>query len=92
MSKMFEDLRVICRRTELVIDLLCLQYVDYCYNLLLQGLHFLHTCFLKSHGHLKSSNCVIDSRWVLKITDYGLNNMKANQIEDIGEYEKYRRK
>ncbi|XP_064649697.1 atrial natriuretic peptide receptor 1-like isoform X2 [Lineus longissimus] len=56
---------------------------------LTDGLHFLHASFLKSHGHLKSSNCVIDSRWVLKITDYGLNNLKANEVEDAGEHEKY---
>ena len=26
---------------------------------------------IKSHGHLTSTNCVIDSRWTCKITDYG---------------------
>lgn len=36
-----------------------------------RGLDFLHKSPVKSHGNLKSSNCVIDSRWVLKLTDYG---------------------
>ncbi|KAL4223762.1 hypothetical protein ACF0H5_017228 [Mactra antiquata] len=36
-----------------------------------RGLDFLHRTPVKSHGNLKSSNCVIDSRWVLKLTDYG---------------------
>ena len=27
---------------------------------------------LGSHGHLTSTNCVIDDRWVCKVTDYGL--------------------
>ena len=31
------------------------------------------------HGNLKSSNCVIDSRWVLKLTDFGLYHFKAKQ-------------
>ncbi|XP_060569743.1 atrial natriuretic peptide receptor 2-like [Ruditapes philippinarum] len=36
-----------------------------------RGLDFLHKSPVRSHGNLKSSNCVIDSRWVLKLTDYG---------------------
>jgi guanylate cyclase 2F len=27
---------------------------------------------LRVHGALTSRNCVVDARWVLKITDYGL--------------------
>jgi hypothetical protein len=27
----------------------------------------------------------------MKITDYGLNNMRANQKDEMGEYEKYSR-
>ncbi|KAH3894135.1 atrial natriuretic peptide receptor 2-like isoform X2 [Dreissena polymorpha] len=36
-----------------------------------RGLEFLHKSIVRSHGNIKSSNCVIDSRWVLKLTDYG---------------------
>ncbi|KAH3772974.1 hypothetical protein DPMN_174322 [Dreissena polymorpha] len=32
---------------------------------------YLHNSAIKVHGHLSSSNCVIDSRFSLKITDYG---------------------
>lgn len=32
---------------------------------------------INSHGRLKSSNCVVDNRWVLKITDYGLVEFKS---------------
>lgn len=39
--------------------------------LLLQGMAYIHSSSLVSHGRMKSSNCVVDSRWVLKITDYG---------------------
>ncbi|KAH9525533.1 Nitrogen permease reactivator protein [Bulinus truncatus] len=38
---------------------------------LARGMEYLHKTTLRSHGNLKSSNCVIDSRWVLKITDFG---------------------
>ena len=36
---------------------------------------YIHTSLLRYHGNLKSGNCVIDSRWVLKITDYGVSDM-----------------
>jgi len=36
-----------------------------------KGMVYLHTSPLKVHGHLSSPNCVIDSRFSLKITDYG---------------------
>ncbi|KAI8520096.1 hypothetical protein Bbelb_033530 [Branchiostoma belcheri] len=38
---------------------------------IVKGMDFLHRSALVSHGNLKSSHCVIDSRWMLKITDYG---------------------
>lgn len=48
-----------------------------------QGMHYLHSTDIRSHGNLKSSNCVVDSRFVLKIADFGLHSLrKANNDED----------
>ncbi|XP_062598813.1 atrial natriuretic peptide receptor 2-like, partial [Saccostrea cucullata] len=37
------------------------------------GMKYLHSSVLKSHGRLKSSNCIIDNRWTVKVTDYGVS-------------------
>lgn len=37
-----------------------------------QGMRYIHSSQIKIHARLKSANCVVDGRWVLKITDYGL--------------------
>lgn len=41
-------------------------------------MEYLHSVDIKFHGHLTSSNCVVDSRWILKITDHGLREFKAH--------------
>ncbi|KAI5638618.1 adenylate and guanylate cyclase catalytic domain-containing protein [Phthorimaea operculella] len=38
---------------------------------LVKGLRYLHASPLRVHGRLSSRNCVVDSRWVLRLTDYG---------------------
>ncbi|KAG1682085.1 Retinal guanylyl cyclase 2 [Nymphon striatum] len=38
---------------------------------LVKGMRYIHNSPVKYHGRLTSRNCVVDSRWVLKITDYG---------------------
>lgn len=48
---------------------------------------FLHNSVIVSHGNLKSSNCVVDSRFVLKITDYGLQSLRTSSCpEDTHAY------
>nr|CAH8838712.1 unnamed protein product [Trichobilharzia regenti] len=37
-----------------------------------KGMRYVHSSPLKKHGWLKSTNCCVDGRWVVKITDYGL--------------------
>ncbi|XP_018019418.1 atrial natriuretic peptide receptor 1 isoform X2 [Hyalella azteca] len=52
---------------------------------LLQGLNFLHKSALKMHGNLKSSNCVIDSRFVLKLSGFGLLSFRNDDYQERGE-------
>ncbi|PIO29692.1 hypothetical protein AB205_0083680, partial [Aquarana catesbeiana] len=35
-----------------------------------KGMSYLHSSKTEVHGHLKSTNCVVDSRMVVKITDF----------------------
>ncbi|CAB3407869.1 unnamed protein product [Caenorhabditis bovis] len=61
---------------------------------LVKGLYFLHNSEIRSHGRLKSSNCVVDSRFVLKVTDFGLHKLHAleeTNIEEIGEHAFYKK-
>ena len=39
------------------------------------------------HGNMKSSNCVVDSRFVLKLTDFGLLAVRRNLDLDADSYE-----
>lgn len=43
-----------------------------------QGMKYLHLRGL-THGRLKSTNCLVDGRFVLKITDYGLPMILQSQ-------------
>ncbi|KAM9293954.1 atrial natriuretic peptide receptor 1 [Gastrophryne carolinensis] len=56
-------------------------------NDIVKGVLFLHNSVIGSHGNLKSSNCVVDSRFVLKITDYGLASFRgSSDSEDSHAY------
>uniref|UniRef100_A0A8D2GS00 Guanylate cyclase n=1 Tax=Urocitellus parryii TaxID=9999 RepID=A0A8D2GS00_UROPR len=40
-----------------------------------KGMSYLHASKIEVHGRLKSTNCVVDSRMVVKITDFGCNSI-----------------
>lgn len=49
-----------------------------------QGIKYLHNRDI-IHGRLKSRNCVVDGRFVLKVTDYGYNEILIAQSIDTEE-------
>ena len=55
-------------------------------------MNYLHHSPFGSHGHLSSSNCVVDNRWVCKITDYGCANFKARHVPKLPENQQYESK
>lgn len=48
---------------------------------IVRGMLYLHQN-IGSHGHLTSGNCLVDTRFVLKITDFGLHSIRFNRQED----------
>ncbi|KAL5019922.1 hypothetical protein ScPMuIL_002814 [Solemya velum] len=46
---------------------------------ILEGMLYIHNGPLQLHGRLNSSNCVIDSRFVLKITDFGTFSLRKQE-------------
>ncbi|XP_059809174.1 guanylyl cyclase C-like [Hypanus sabinus] len=44
-----------------------------------KGMSYLHSSHVEVHGNLKSTNCVVDSRMVVKITDFGFNTIVMPQ-------------
>lgn len=57
----------------------------------LQGMLYIHNSMLICHGNLKSSNCVVTSRWVLQVTDFGLAEMRhCAEQENVGEHQYFR--
>ena len=51
---------------------------------------FLHDRELRTHGNLKSSNCVVNSRWTLQVTDFGLPELRQRAEAELSEYVRYR--
>ena len=50
---------------------------------------FIHDSEIGTHGNLKTSTCVVDSRWVLMVTDFGLHqlvNERSGSGSDMNKY------
>ncbi|KAL9911404.1 speract receptor isoform 1-T8 [Glossina fuscipes fuscipes] len=48
---------------------------------IIRGVIYLHESPIRCHGSLCTSNCLVDSRWVVKLSDFGLFDFKKG-IED----------
>ncbi|KAF6020196.1 hypothetical protein EB796_021491 [Bugula neritina] len=48
---------------------------------IIQGMTFLHESDIHFHGSLRSTNCVIDSRWAVKLTGYGLHHFREGEVK-----------
>ncbi|XP_061177003.1 atrial natriuretic peptide receptor 1-like [Saccostrea echinata] len=63
--------------------------MEFCISLIcdiIQAMEYIHSSSIRFHGHLNSQNCVIDSRFVLKVTDYGIRSIRDFDIDDcLGE-------
>ncbi|KAK3911861.1 Atrial natriuretic peptide receptor 2 [Frankliniella fusca] len=59
---------------------------------IIKGMSYLHSSEVRSHGDLKSSNCVVDSRFVLKITDFGIHRLREVCREEEDSHAYWRRK
>ncbi|XP_054713373.1 atrial natriuretic peptide receptor 1-like [Uloborus diversus] len=58
-----------------------------------KGMAYLHSSEIRSHGNLKSTNCVVDSRFVLKIADFGIHCLRIyDENENEDSYAHWRRK
>ncbi|XP_076449001.1 guanylate cyclase 32E-like [Babylonia areolata] len=59
---------------------------------IMKGLIYIHSSLVVFHGDLKSSNCLVDSRWVVKLSDFGLTEFKSKQLVPYhGEHAAYKR-
>ncbi len=56
---------------------------------IIKGMLFIHSSEIKFHGNLTSRNCVVDSRFTLKITDFGVPMLRtATYIDEEHYYKK----
>uniref|UniRef100_A0A8R1DGR4 guanylate cyclase n=1 Tax=Caenorhabditis japonica TaxID=281687 RepID=A0A8R1DGR4_CAEJA len=45
-----------------------------------KGVNYIHNSSIKVHGALYLSNCVVDSYWVVKITDFGVKSVLRERM------------
>lgn len=55
---------------------------------MVKGMAYIHNSNIVAHGKLRSCNCLIDGRFVLKISDFGLHQltMPSDLVKDHNYY------
>lgn len=41
----------------------------------------MHSSEIKEHGALRSSNCLVDNHWTVKLTDFGVNRTISDLLK-----------
>ncbi|KAF1766916.1 hypothetical protein GCK72_006874 [Caenorhabditis remanei] len=56
---------------------------------IIAGLEYLHSSPVGCHGRLKSTNCLIDGRWMVRLSSFGLRELRSEESwqreEDVQE-------
>lgn len=47
---------------------------------IIRGMIFIHESPLQYHGSLRPSNCLVDARWVVKLSDFGLKEFRRGEL------------
>jgi atrial natriuretic peptide receptor A len=55
---------------------------------IIKAMLFIHGSEIKYHGNLTSTNCLVDSRFTLKITDFGLSKLQVPTYHTDDDYYK----
>uniref|UniRef100_A0A915DYY4 guanylate cyclase n=1 Tax=Ditylenchus dipsaci TaxID=166011 RepID=A0A915DYY4_9BILA len=47
-----------------------------------EGLRFVHSSVIGWHGNLRSTNCLIDDRWQVKLSEFGLKCLRVQEKQE----------
>lgn len=61
-------------------------------NDIVAGLTYIHSSPIEFHGRLKSSNCLVSSRFVVKLSDYGLRSLYEQLDDNCDELDQIKKK